>query len=166
MDKGLINFFNKFILCAAIIFNFLLIILFIYLIKNHSFLFNIISISIFLAFFLFYLLVFIYFNEEWKTVVSICSLTILVSLLLSELYLSFSPKFNHNLAIEKRSEQAKLIEPRTKIEFINDLISNNIIDENLIYISNFQCENSGENKYSVDLSWDKYLGDRGTSLGM
>ena len=126
MDKGLINFFNKFILCAAIIFNFLLIILFIYLIKNHSFLFNIISISIFLAFFLFYLLVFIYFNEEWKTVVSICSLTILVSLLLSELYLSFSPKFNHNLAIEKRSEQAKLIEPRTKIEFINDLISNNI----------------------------------------
>ena len=40
----------------------------------------------------------------------------------------------------------------------NHLVSNNITDENLIYISNFQCGNCGENKYSIDLSWDKYLG--------
>ena len=38
----------------------------------------------------------------------------------------------------------------TNCESENHLVSNNIIDENLIYISNFQCENSGENKYSVD----------------
>ena len=47
----------------------------------------------------------------------------------------------------------------TNCESENHLVSNNIIDENLIYISNFQCENSGENKYSVDLNWNKYLGD-------
>ena len=47
----------------------------------------------------------------------------------------------------------------TNCDSQNDLISNNIINENLLYVSNFQCDNCGEEKYSVDLSWSKYLGN-------
>ena len=41
----------------------------------------------------------------------------------------------------------------------SDLISNPISEEDLIYVSNFQSNNNGENKYTVDLTWDKYLGN-------
>ena len=121
MKKKLITYFNNIILFAAIISNFLLIVLFIYRFSAHGLIFNFISISTFLIFLFFYIIVLIFFNHEWKTAISISSITIVASILLAELFLSKSTRFNLSLAMEKRFEKAKLLEPRSKIEFILDL---------------------------------------------
>ena len=120
MEKRIKIFNNLFI----ILIKFTLIILLFYVfsrINLHSFKYNLIIFSILSILILFYLLVFLFAKNEWKTSIVISTVTLILSLFLIEYILNKSLKFNTDLAHQRSLEAAKSIEPRSRIEILNDL---------------------------------------------
>ena len=123
LENKLLKQFNNFIIVSAIVTNFLLFLLFLYRVPAHSFLFNLFFLSIIIVILLFYIFTIFYLNTEWKAVISISSITIIISLIIVEILLINSTFFNRGLALKKSQENAKLYEPRSKLEYMKDLIS-------------------------------------------